>query len=162
MLRAPPWGALGSGRKETNWSALNTLCGEHHASQTLRRDAGGQVDRARGQERAIRWGGNEARAEAGMKGGAEGRGVRRGLEVAQVRYEGLDDAIDLEIEKVRRTTCRTDFCDGLLHRVIVCGKLADPAAMTREPFVFNNLELVRITYHTVELRDGTSTPWRFQ
>ena len=79
-----------------------------------------------------------------------------------MRDEGLDDAIDLEIEKVRRTTCRTDFSEGLLDRVIVCGKLADPAAVTPEPFVFNNLELLRVPYHAVELRDGTRTPWRFQ
>ena len=39
----------------------------------------------------------------------EGGGMVRDL-----RDEELDDAIDMEIEKVRRTTYRTDFSEGSL------------------------------------------------
>jgi len=49
-----------------------------------------------------------------MAGGAGGRGVRLGRTVGDARDEELDDAIDLEIEKVRRTTYRTDFSEGSL------------------------------------------------
>ena len=37
-----------------------------------------------------------------MQGGAAGRGVRGGRTVGDVRDEELDDAIDMEIEKVRQ------------------------------------------------------------
>ena len=44
------------------------------------------------------------RAAAGMEGSAaEGGGDRGWRKVVDVRDEGLDDAIDLVIEKVRRT-----------------------------------------------------------
>ena len=49
-----------------------------------------------------------------MEGGAEGRGVRGDRTVGDVHDEELDDAIDLETEKVRRTTYRTDFSEGSL------------------------------------------------
>jgi len=49
-----------------------------------------------------------------MEGGAGGRGVRGGRTVGDVRDEELDEAIDLEIEKVRRTTYRTNFSEGSL------------------------------------------------
>ena len=81
-----------------------------------------------------RLGGNELRARGG-NGGRRGRaGVRGGRTVGDVRDEELDDAIDLEIEKVRRTACRTNFSEGSVHgryliipcsvagsRGIVCG-----------------------------------------
>ena len=47
-----------------------------------------------------------------MEGGAGGRGVRWGRAVGDVCDEELDDVI--EIEKVRRTTYRTDFSEGSL------------------------------------------------
>ena len=49
-----------------------------------------------------------------MEGGAGGRGVRGGRTEEDVRDEKLDTAIDLAIEKVRRTTYRTDFFEGSL------------------------------------------------
>ena len=49
-----------------------------------------------------------------MEGVAAGRGVRGGRTVADLRHKELNDAIDLEIEKVRRTTYRTDFSEGSL------------------------------------------------
>ena len=47
-----------------------------------------------------------------MEGGAGGLRVRGGRTIGDVRDDELDDAIDLEIEKVRRTTYRTDFSEG--------------------------------------------------
>ena len=49
-----------------------------------------------------------------MEGGAGGRGFRGGRTVGYVRDEELTDAIDVEVEKVRRTTYRTDFSEGSL------------------------------------------------
>ena len=49
-----------------------------------------------------------------MEGGAAGRGGRGGRTVEDARDEELDDAIDLEIEKVHCTTYRTDFSEGPL------------------------------------------------
>ena len=43
-----------------------------------------------------------------MEGGAGGWGVRGGRTVGDVHDEELDDVMDLETEKVRRTTYRTD------------------------------------------------------
>ena len=37
-----------------------------------------------------------------------------GRKVGDIRDEELDDAIDLEVEKVRRTTPRKDFPEGSL------------------------------------------------
>jgi len=53
-----------------------------------------------------RWGGNEVRACGG-----NGRGVRT---AEHVRNEELDGGIYLEIEKVRRTTYRTESSEGSL------------------------------------------------
>ena len=50
-----------------------------------------------------------------MEGGAGGRGVRGGRTIGDVQDEDLDDAIDLAIEKVRRTTYRTEFSRGSLR-----------------------------------------------
>ena len=49
-----------------------------------------------------------------MEGRAGGRGVRGGSTVGEVRDENLDDAIDLETEKVHHTTYCTDFSEGSL------------------------------------------------
>ena len=54
---------------------------------------------------------NEARAVAGMERGAGGRRGWGRRKVGGVRDEELNDAIDLDIERVRRPTCRTD-CSG--------------------------------------------------
>ena len=43
-------------------------------------------------------------------GGGSGRAV------GDVREDAVDDAIDLEIEKVRCTICRADFSEGSLTR----------------------------------------------
>ena len=49
-----------------------------------------------------------------MEGGVGGQGARGRRTVGDVRDEELDDAMDLEIEKVHRTTYRTDFYGGSL------------------------------------------------
>jgi len=49
-----------------------------------------------------------------MAGGAGGRGFQGGRTVGDLRDEELGTAIDLEIEKVRRTTYRPDFSRGSL------------------------------------------------
>ena len=49
-----------------------------------------------------------------MERGAGGLGVQGERTVGDMRDEELDDAIDSEIEKVRRTTYRTDFSEGSL------------------------------------------------
>ena len=52
-----------------------------------------------------------------------------------MRGEGLDNAIDWDSEKVRRTTAaRVSLKSRSVAgpRVIVCGNLADPAAVTPE------------------------------
>ena len=51
-----------------------------------------------------------------MEGGAGGWGVHGGRTVGDVRDEELEDTIDSEIEKGRRTTYRTDFSEGSLCR----------------------------------------------
>ena len=62
-----------------------------------------------------RWGGDEVKARGG-NGGRRGRagGFGGGRTVGDVCDKELDDTIDLEIEKVRRTTYRTDFSEGSL------------------------------------------------
>ena len=60
------------------------------------------------------WGGNKVRARGGNGGRREGRGVRGVRTVGDVCEEELDDAIDLEIAKVRCTTYRTNFSEGSL------------------------------------------------
>ena len=58
--------------------------------------------------------------------------------VRDLRDEELDDAIDMEIEKVRRTTYRTDFSEGSLSELCagprgsVCGELTDPGSDARD------------------------------
>jgi len=54
----------------------------------------------------------EVSAVVGMEGGAGEGKARWGRRLGDLRDEGLEDAIDLEIEKVRRTTCCTDFFEG--------------------------------------------------
>ena len=49
------------------------------------------------------------------QGGVGGRGVGGECKVGDVRDEELDEAIDLEVEKVRLTTYRTDFSEGSLY-----------------------------------------------
>ena len=49
-----------------------------------------------------------------LEGGAGELRVRGGRTIGDVRDNELDDAIDLKIEKVRRTTYRTDFSEGSL------------------------------------------------
>ena len=44
----------------------------------------------------------------------EDGGLGGGHMVGDMHDEELDDSIDLEIEKVRRTTYRTDFSEGSL------------------------------------------------
>ena len=62
--------------------------------------------------REIRGGGDEVRGGDG--GGAAGQGVWAVAKVGYVGDEKLDDATVLEIEKVRRTTCRSNFSQGSL------------------------------------------------
>ena len=79
--------------------------------------------------------GDEVRAEGGLEGGAGGQGVRPAAMVGDLVDAELDDAIDLIIEKVRRTTFRADFIEvslGCWTPSVFCGKLADPAAVTPE------------------------------
>ena len=47
-------------------------------------------------------------------GGAGGQGARAVATVGYVGDEEVNDAMDLDIEKVRHTTCRTDFSEGSL------------------------------------------------
>ena len=93
---------------------------------------------ARIEREQSRWGGNEVRAcdgNAGKRGRAEGSGGRT---VGDVRDEELDDAIDLEIEKVR-TTYRTDFSGRSKGRSIagprgsVCREVTDPGSDAHDP-----------------------------
>ena len=49
-----------------------------------------------------------------IEGGAGGLGVWAGRTAGDVRDEVMDDAINLEIEKVRRSTYRTEFSEGSL------------------------------------------------
>ena len=49
-----------------------------------------------------------------MEGCARVMGIRGARTAGHVSDEELDDAIDLEIEEVRRTTYRTDFSEGSL------------------------------------------------
>ena len=69
--------------------------------------------------------------------GAGGRGGREGRKGRDMGDEELDDAIDFEFKRVRRTTYRTDFSvQGQTvagPRVIDCGKLADPGGDARDP-----------------------------
>ena len=48
------------------------------------------------------------------EGGAGGRGGRGERTAGDLRDEELDNAIDMEIEKVRCTTYHTDLSEGLL------------------------------------------------
>ena len=57
-----------------------------------------------------------AEALSGNGGGVGGQGGRAVATVGYVGDEELDDAMDLDIEKARRTTCRTDFSEGSLGR----------------------------------------------
>jgi hypothetical protein len=49
-----------------------------------------------------------------MEGCAGVMGIRGARTAGHLRDEKLDDVIDLEIEKVRRTTCPADFSEGSL------------------------------------------------
>ena len=73
------------------------------------------------------------RAEGGLEEGAGGQGARLVAMVGDLVDEELDDAIDLQIYKVRHTTCRADFSEvslGCWTPSVFCGRLADPAAVT--------------------------------
>jgi hypothetical protein len=72
------------------------------------------------------------RAAAGMEGGPRGRGFRAAARVGDVRDEELDDAIDLEIEKVRRTPCVRISVKGLLGPGCERGATRRPATRPSE------------------------------
>ena len=100
-----------------------------------------------------------------IEGGAGGRGVRVGRTIGDVREEELDDTIDLEIEKVRRTAYHTEFSTGSLCSM---GSLQflmrccwtprkwlrgnDQPWQRRPRSVSRTLELLTVPYHTVSLR----------
>jgi hypothetical protein len=76
-----------------------------------------------------------------------------GAYVGDVCEEELDDAIDLEIEKVRRTiTARISLKGRSVAgpRGSVCGKLTDPGSDARDPSP--GRWSFRISCHTVALR----------
>jgi hypothetical protein len=108
-----------------------------------------------------------------MEGGAGGRGARAVAKVGDVRDGELDDAIDLEIEKVHGSHCARNSFNGLLGRVPVGhhlgpvdpirvrAELTDPAAMTPE-IRLQEAGLLRVPCRAVKLRDGARFIAQFQ
>jgi len=86
-----------------------------------------------------------------LSGGAGGRGLRGGRTVGDARDEELTDAIDMEIEKARRTTYRTDFSEGSLCSWTPreCLQGTDRPWQRRPRSVPRTLDLIRVPYHTV-------------